>query len=333
MTTPLPLPRRSRPLLVTALFASTLVATLVGGLASPAFAQANQDEATSEETSTASVRTANDEELKELLDDFKEAKKEKSARALADSFERLSAFNNPELLACARDGFKYKASSTDKKDAQEEAEALGMDEKDVIERLVELRVATVVEGASAICVAIGDEDSLKLLVKTLGDRKIAESIPKVTAIIDGLAKHRLASEKADEMVLEIIREIDQNDYGGDQFDYNDPGAQVTGYDFLGRYRAAFRYFGQRKTKDLDIVLLIARHLHAPAPGYVDDPNNPPADYWRARFETWQRYNRDVVWALKEITGQTWKPGYPDEGGEGEVARAWIMEHAEKLGLE
>ena len=329
MTKPLLHARRSRPLLVTA-----LLAVLLGGLAPPATAQGkSQDEATSEESSTASVRTANEEELKALLEEFDDAKKEKSARTLANALERLSAFNNPELLACARDGFRYKASKSDKKDAEFEAEALGMDEKDVIDKLVEMRVAEVVEQAAAVCVAIGDEDSLKMLVKTLGDRKIAESIPKVTAIIDGLAHHQLASEKADEMVLEIIREIDQNDYGGDQFDYNDPGAEVTGYDYLGRYRAAFRYFGQRKTKDLEIVLLIARHLHAPAPGYVDDPNNPPADYWRARFETWQRYNRDVVWALKQITGQTWRPGYPDEDGEGEVARQWIMEHAEKLGLE
>jgi len=322
--------RRSRPLLVTA-----LLAALLGGVAPPLAAQKGQDAGTAQdaESSTASVRTANEEELEQLLDEFDAAKKEKSSRALASALERLSAFNNPELLDCARDGFRYKASKSDKDDAEAEAEALGMDEKDVIERIVEMRVAEVVEQAAAVCVAIGDEDSLEMLVKTLGDRKIAESIPKVTGIIDGLAKHRLASEKADEMVLEILAEIDQHDYAGDNFDYNDPGAQVSGYDYLGRYRAAFRYFGHRKTKSLETVLLIAKHLHAPAPGFVDSPDNPPADYWRARFETWQRYNRDVVWALKQITGQTWRPGYSDEDGEGEVARQWIVEHAEKLGLE
>lgn len=325
-----------RPSRTPALTVALVAFALFGALPLPGFAQedgrSGADAASDTQESTASIRTANEEELEKLLDDFDAAEKEKTARAMSAALERLAAFNNPELLECAEEGFDYKASRADKKEAKREAESLGMEDKEAIAKLVELRVADVVDAAAKLCVAIGDEDSLDELVDALGDRDVWESIPKVSAVVDALARHDLSSEKADEKIVEILLSIDKDDYAGDDF-WGHSEEQFAGYERTGRYRAAIRYFGQRRTKDLDVVMNLANLLHAPDPGHVDSPDNPPASYWKARFESWQRYSRDVVWALKQITGQTWKPGYEDEGGEGEIAKRWIAEHAERLGLE
>ncbi|QDU83605.1 hypothetical protein Pla163_07040 [Planctomycetes bacterium Pla163] len=316
--------------------AATVLALVLAAWSAP-FAAAHasplddHQEASSE--SSSSVRTASDDELKELQDDFKTAWKSKESRAIAASLERLSAFNNPELLKAAKEAFKYKPSKTDRDDVKTEAESLGMDDKLTQERMLEVRVARVIDAAARLCVSVGDEDSVDLLVKALGDKKIWESPPQVRAVVEGLAAHRLASAKADKAIAEILYSIDADDYAGDKFDYSKPGAQVDGYDYVGKYSAAIRYFGMRRTKSFDILMYIGGLLNAPTPGGVDSPDNPPASYWEARFKTWQRFNRDAVWTLKQVTGQTWKPGYPDEDGEGEVAKAWIREHREDLGLE
>lgn len=291
----------------------------------------DHQEATSE--SESSVRTANDDELKELQDDFKSAWKAKESRTIAAALERLTAFNNPELLKAAKESFKYKPSKTDREDMKAEAESLGMDDRLTQERMLEVRVANVIDAAARLCVSIGDEDSVDLLVKALSNKKIWSCPPQVRAVVEALAAHRLASAKADKAISEILYSIDADDYGGDNFDYNRPEAQVDGYDYVGKYSAAIRYFGMRRTKSFEVLMYIGGLLNAPTPGGVDSPDNPPASYWEARFKTWQRFNRDAVWTLKQVTGQTWKAGYPDEDGQAEEAKAWIAEHREDLGLE
>jgi 5'-3' exonuclease len=242
----------------------------------------DHQEASSE--SASSVRTATDDELKELEDDFKSAWKEKESRAIAAALERMSVFSNPELLEAAEDALEYEASKSDRADVVTEAKALDMNTPLARRRMLEVRIAKVIEAASRVCVAVGDEDSVELLVDALTDKQIEASPPQIRAVVDALAAHRLASEKADEAVAAILYSIDADDYAGNKFDFDRPDEQVSGYDYVARYSAVIRYFGVRRTKSFDVLTYVAGLLNAPAPGSVDAPNNPPASYWKSRFQ-------------------------------------------------
>lgn len=56
-------------------------------------------------------------------------------------------------------------------------------------------------------------------------------------------------------------------------------------------------------KEKAAIALLLRNLDEPIPANPDDPSNPPAEYWEARWKSWQRWRDKVKVALFEITGQ------------------------------
>ena len=52
------------------------------------------------------------------------------------------------------------------------------------------------------------------------------------------------------------------------------------------------------------VEFLADRLEAPEPGNVDDPTNPPADYWRQRLTDWRFWQQDLTATLQDLTGQS-----------------------------
>jgi len=279
-----------------------------------------------------SVRTANEEELAELLEGFASAWKLKESAAVAAALERMTAFSNPELLAAAEEALAYAASKKDQADAKEEAKALGMADKGTIEKLCQVHVGAVVDAAARVAVAVGDEKSAEMLAKALGAKSVSKNPLSIRAVVDALALHPHATTKADALVREILLSICADDDAGDKFSFTTETTSVPGYDDWARYGAAVRYFGKRKTKELSVALYLASMLRAPVPLHLDSPDNPPTAYWEARHRAWQRYSRDVVWALKEITGRTWKSGHDDEGGEAAAAEEFIRANRDTLGL-
>jgi hypothetical protein len=64
------------------------------------------------------------------------------------------------------------------------------------------------------------------------------------------------------------------------------------------HKAAARYLGYIKAKEAFRIL--ADRLEAPRPARVDDPKNPPASYWRARWEEFQSNAPYIRWALGQL---------------------------------
>ncbi|MEZ5979115.1 MAG: hypothetical protein R3F34_12940 [Planctomycetota bacterium] len=280
--------------------------------------------------SSTSRRTATEAELQELFDDFEAARRSKEQAKVRAVLVRMAGFTNEELCEAVEDGLGYKASKKDVADAKAEAEALDMKDKETIQRLVDVRIAEVVSAAADLAVSIGTEKSADLLVDAIGDRKINTNTPAITAVVAGLSRHPQLGPAADDEVKEILYSIGAHDLDGDKFPQSPK--EVKGYDEVGKYSAAIRYFGARKSKDLAVVLYLAEMLRPPHPVSPDSPDNPPQAYWEKRHTSWMRYKRDVVWTLREITGQTWKAAHDDEGGQCEEAIVWIHEHAKDLDL-
>lgn len=64
--------------------------------------------------------------------------------------------------------------------------------------------------------------------------------------------------------------------------------------------------------------LLLRNLDEPAPENVDDPSNPPAEYWEARWKCWSAWRGKVKDALFAITGQRFSTAAE--------AKAWLKKN-------
>lgn len=316
--------RRTAPIEVAAVLALTLTAPV-------ALAQDAGGGTSQQETDATSRRTATEEELRELLDDFRSAERSKEYAQVAAVLVRMAGFSNEELLDAAEKGLEYRPSRKDLDSAKEEAKALGMTDKDTVKRFADVRAAEVVAAAAEVVLAVGTEDSAGLLVDAIGDKKVNTNPPAIGAVVDALARHPHLGEDADRDVKAILMTIDAHDLAGD--DFPQAPVEVKGYDEVGKYSAVIRYFGARKTRDFEVALYLAKLLRAPVPESPDSPDNPPQAYWEKRHGAWMKYKRDVVWTLREITGQTWKPGHDDEGGQAVEAVDWLYRHKQDLGFE
>ena len=58
-----------------------------------------------------------------------------------------------------------------------------------------------------------------------------------------------------------------------------------------------------KHKEKEAVPLLLRNLDEPTPQNVDHADNPPAEYWEARWKAWSAWRGKVKDALFTITGQ------------------------------
>lgn len=69
-------------------------------------------------------------------------------------------------------------------------------------------------------------------------------------------------------------------------------------------QALLEHIGERK--DWDHIGLILDNIEAPAPANVDDPNNPPASYWKGRWEQWSAFQPALKEACRKLFGKTFK---------------------------
>jgi len=69
-------------------------------------------------------------------------------------------------------------------------------------------------------------------------------------------------------------------------------------------KACVRYFGDLLMKDK--VKLLVVWVEEPRPANVNSPTNPPASYWKARWDTWNEMKETVWYSLETITGKDFK---------------------------
>ncbi len=81
-----------------------------------------------------------------------------------------------------------------------------------------------------------------------------------------------------------------------------------------------------RTGDKRMCRWLAEEIDNPADGQgsVDDPNNPPAEWWKRRWEMWHEAKGAVVDALDELTGERFKTTAD--------AKAWFEAHVDDFGF-
>jgi hypothetical protein len=96
-------------------------------------------------------------------------------------------------------------------------------------------------------------------------------------------------------------------------------------DMKDKRLAAARYFGYVKAKQA--FRLLAEVLDEPRPTLPpDDPRNPPASYWKARWEEWNHNSPYYRWAISRIVpGETF-----ETTGE---AKEWAEKFGKEHGIE
>ena len=75
-------------------------------------------------------------------------------------------------------------------------------------------------------------------------------------------------------------------------------------------------------KELGALDMLADSMEGPQPAWVDDPNNPPASYWEARWKNWEVWRLDAKEALFKITGQRFTTI--------KDAKAWVSKNRRRL---
>lgn len=90
------------------------------------------------------------------------------------------------------------------------------------------------------------------------------------------------------------------------------------------HKAATRYFGYIRYKPA--FRMLAEKLDEPVPKNPNDPRNPPASYWRERWEEWQSNVPYTRWAISQLV--------PGETFEQEAeAKSWAEAHGREHGIE
>jgi HEAT repeat protein len=89
------------------------------------------------------------------------------------------------------------------------------------------------------------------------------------------------------------------------------------------HKAAVRYFGMIGAKEA--FRMLAEKLEEPKPARIDDPKNPPASWWKERWEEWNSNLPYVKKALSQIVpGETF-----DTLSE---AQKWAEQHGKEHGI-
>lgn len=74
-------------------------------------------------------------------------------------------------------------------------------------------------------------------------------------------------------------------------------------------------------REKQALALLLRNFDEPKPLDVDAADNPPADYWEARWKAWQSWRPRVADALEAITGQKFENA--------EAAKLWLKKNPPK----
>jgi len=257
-----------------------------------------------------SVSTAEAEALSRLLSRHAAAAGDGDGAALAEVLAEMSAYDNPELLEPALAALKYRATREDRQAARALGEELGTTSKKALEALLAEREAAVQAGGAHVLANFpGEKEVVPALLKAFRDKATQKEKPAaVAALIRALGL--LGSDAIAKDMEGELRAFSSRDVA----------------------RAAVRYFGQVKTRDLKIVLKLCALLEAPEPAAVDDPNNPPAGFWAVQWETWSWVRRDVSWSLQQITGQVFRPSEGEHPSDAQKAAEYVKAHKGELGL-
>ncbi|MHC4224925.1 MAG: hypothetical protein ACYSX0_07545 [Planctomycetota bacterium] len=98
--------------------------------------------------------------------------------------------------------------------------------------------------------------------------------------------------------------------GMGRLEYTSKKAYKVAADWYGKknmeaLKASARYFGYIQSKRS--FRLLAEKLDYPRPEKVDDPENPPAEWWEERYKEWESYVPQIRWALGRIVpGETFE---------------------------
>lgn len=154
-------------------------------------------------------------------------------------------------------------------------------------------------------------------VKALGKQPSKRARPTLTNLLN---KSSIMKEPA--MTAAIVRAISNNCYDGrdwnkfqkmfNQAETNNKAADAQ--------RAILEAAG--KHKEVDAIRLLVDNIDPPEPAWVDDPSNPPASYWEARYKNWRKWNSQVASSLYQITGQRF--------GTAKEARVWLKKNLKKI---
>jgi hypothetical protein len=138
-------------------------------------------------------------------------------------------------------------------------------------------------------------DVAKLAARALGNQPFPSSSD---ALLD-FATHPKNFEGKPEIACEAILALGSAGLGKKGYDrlreiFDDGDKAVK--------TAIFRALAAQKEKKA--FSLFVDHCDEPAPANPNSPSNPPASYWKARFEEWQEYKQYVRQGLKAMTGES-----------------------------
>jgi hypothetical protein len=287
---------RAFPLLILLLLCAALVPTLVAE-------EENKEEPRAEtpkENEEVVVGPASPERLKELLDVYKDAVVAKNADHVRKALEELLAHDNPPLVDIAIKQLRYKLSSEDRKVVLADARARGVRKPKLRNAMLARKEETVQIVAAQLCANFP------------GDKKVSSAVAK-------LFLHKPTREDKPQLASHLIETMGKLGYTKLWKEIESEFRSFRNKEIM---RASVRYFGL--TKEKRVAKMLCDHIDEPAPGNVNDPNNPPASYWKARWDAWSYMRDDVVIALREITGQTFDTS--------KQARDWIKDHGRRIGI-
>lgn len=158
----------------------------------------------------------------------------------------------------------------------------------------------------------------KKAAEALGQQPAKKAYPAVTKLLDDAAV-----TKTTELVEPLVRALGELGYT----DKDWPRLETLfragyGQDRVGLQRAIIALADKHKEKAAVPVLL--ENLDEPIPSDEHGADNPPAEYWEARWKAWAVWRDEIRAALLSITGQKF--------GSAAEARAWLKMNGKKLGI-
>jgi hypothetical protein len=244
------------------------------------------------------IGPASKEIVKKLLADYRKAVNTKEGGQIRAALEAMQPYDNEAFKAPALKEMKYKASSADKK-----VVALRARKKNV--RKQKYRLKMVFEF----------EQSVQIAAVTILSRHKDKDV--------GSALRKLFSNKQvqdDKQALHAHVILAMGSIGYTKL-WKEIESEFKRFRNKDVMKAAVRYFGM--TKEKRVAKMLCAHIEEPMPGNVNSGTNPPASYWKVRWEAWNNMKDDVVWALEQITGETFTTN--------KQARDWVGDHANKHG--
>lgn len=255
------------------------------------------------------IGPASQEEVEKLLGAYERALESKDGVKVARALRGMHTFDNAEFFKPAAKALKYRSSRLDRQAVKREVEELGIEDESQQNRMVVDREAEVQAAGARLLANYPGKKSTSLLHRTLKVKGLLDDRPTLgVAVIDALG--RLDFSKAEKDVM------------GEYRRYGDKETM----------RACVRFFGQTKTKNKGVVRILCEELTPPRPGIAEAELNRPASYWEDRWNKWGHIRPDISWALREITGQTFRTEEGTKPGDRDKALTWLREHGREHGI-